>query len=36
LDSSEVALPADDQRAADEICRRLFEGGEHGIGGEGI
>ena len=36
LDSSEVALPVDDQRAADEICRRLFEGGEHGIGGEGI
>ena len=36
LDSSDVALPTDDQRAADEICRRLFEGGEHGIGGEGI
>jgi sulfate adenylyltransferase subunit 1 len=36
LDASEVALPSDDQRAADEICRRLLEGGEHGIGGEGI
>ena len=36
LDASEVALPADDQRAADEICRLLSEGAERGIGGEGI
>src|SRR5258708_4890877 len=36
LENSDVALPADDQRGADEICRRLLEGGERGIGGEGI
>jgi sulfate adenylyltransferase large subunit len=36
LDRTEAALPHDDQRAADEICNRLFEAHEHGIEGEGI
>src|SRR5579872_187508 len=36
IDSTEVALPHDDQRAADEIVRLLSEGSERGIGGGGI
>jgi hypothetical protein len=36
LDQTEAVLPHDDQRAADEICNRLFEAHEHGIEGEGI
>ena len=36
LDQTDAALPHDDQRAADEICNRLFETHEHGIEGEGI
>ncbi len=36
LDESDAALTADDHTAADEICRRVFDAGGHGIEGEGI
>ncbi len=37
VDDGDAALAADDQIAAAEICRRVFEaGGAHGIEGEGI
>jgi len=35
VDSTDAALPNDDQRAADEICSRLFDS-LHGAEGEGI
>jgi sulfate adenylyltransferase subunit 1 (EFTu-like GTPase family) len=36
LDDSDAALPADDIKAADDLCKRLFEAAEYGIEGEGI
>jgi sulfate adenylyltransferase subunit 1 len=36
IDDTETALAHDDQRAAEEICNRLFETPGQGIGGEGI
>ena len=36
VDDTDAILPHDDDRAADEICGRVFGEREHGIGGEGI